>query len=93
MTEIRSINAIRANRENDNGLLSPIEALQDAIADIEAGETKCQSILILALDRGEDETCFDIKFNSSNLKSSEMLALLECMKARVLTMMNFIAEP
>lgn len=86
---VRSINAARANREDDNTLLSPIEALQDAIARIEDGQP-VDKLLILTLDTSDDQ--FSAGFQACNIKASEMLALLEVVRTKVLISMNYIPE-
>jgi hypothetical protein len=90
MAEVRSLNALRANRENDNSLLTPLECLEDAAADIRSGQRKCQKLLILCLDAGDDGMAYALSFFASNMKSSEMVALCEAMKARTLRNMDLI---
>jgi len=88
--EVRSINAIRADRENDNTLLSPVECLEDAAEDLRSGKTKCDKLLVLRLNTGDDGSSYDVGFNASNLRSSEMLALMEVAKAILLAGMGVI---
>jgi len=88
--EVRSINAIRADRENDNTLLSSVECLEDAAEDLRSGKTKCDKLLVLRLNTGDDGSSYDVGFNASNLRSSEMLALMEVAKAILLAGMGVI---
>lgn len=83
MAEIRSINALRADRENNNSLVTPVECLRDAIADLESGERQANKALVLLLNAGDDGT-YDFGFLASDLRSSEMVALLEVVKTYVL---------
>ena len=92
MGEVQSINVARADRENDNTLLSPVECLEEAAREIRSGEKRCTSVLVLRLDAGEDGDCYDIGFSACNLRSSEMLSLLEVAKTRVLSGMGFLED-
>ena len=92
MTHARPINALRANRKNDNKLLSPEECLQDALADLSEGKVKATSALVLLLDSGDDGRSYGVHFRACRLKSSEMLSLLEVAKVEVLKSMNYIPE-
>lgn len=86
MAEVRSINALRAERAGDNSLLSPVECLQDAVADLESGERKANKALILLLD--DEDGAYNFGFRASNLRSSEMIALLEKVKMHVAMLMS-----
>lgn len=86
--EIRSLAAARADRENDNGLVSPAEMLRDAARALDAGEETATSALVLFLDAGVDGETYDVNFRASNMRCSEMLALLEVAKRNVLTAMG-----
>jgi len=85
--EIRSINALRAEREDDNTLLSPVEALQDAIADIQDPKNTHKPTKLVIIGLNNDES-YDVSFWLSNIKASEVLALLEYMKADMLDCMR-----
>lgn len=87
MTEIVSINTIRAIKNNDNTLLSPAECLDEAAREIRSGERNCDKILVLSLDTQDDN--YHVGFYASNLKSSEVVALLEAAKLRFLRDMGF----
>ena len=88
MAELRSINALRAVRENDNSLLSPVECLDDAAEDLRLGEVKADKVLVIALN--SKDGAYDIRWWSSNLLSSEMVALAEAFKMRALKNMDLI---
>jgi len=88
MTEVRSINALRADRENNNSLLSPIECLEDAAEDLRAGIKTPDKLLVLGLDTKEDG--YRLSFWACNLRSSEIVALCEAMKMRVIRDMDLI---
>lgn len=88
MTEIIPINALRADRENDNGLVSPREMLMDAIAAIDGGRQTPNKALTVLLDTGTAEGVYDFKFFASDMTASEMVALCEALKFRLLTMMR-----
>lgn len=86
MAEIRNINALRADRENDNTLLSPADCLQDAAEDIRLGNLQCDGLLLIALDRTNGG--FSFRYRCSNMRTSEIVALLEVMKAKALSYMQ-----
>lgn len=90
--EIRSIAALRADRENDNSLISPIECLEDAAQDIRMGKRVCQKLLVITLDQGEDGRDFKVGFYASNLRASEIVSITEVMKIRALKFMGCIPE-
>lgn len=85
MGEVRSINALRADREKDNTLLSPIECLEDAAADLRSGDRSCNKLLVLMLDADEGDKKFHyVGYHASHLRLSECVALLEIAKHRFL---------
>lgn len=90
MAEVRPFSSIRAAREHDNSMHTPVDCLRDTIADIEAGEITPSSVLVLGLDRGQDGESFRITWAAANLRSSEMLAVLEAAKARILAEMGYV---
>lgn len=91
MVEIRSINALRANKENDNSLLSPVECLEDAIQDIKSGNRKCDKLLVLMLnsDKENGGGGYEVGFAASDMKTSEMISLMEAAKYIFLQRMGF----
>jgi len=93
MAEIRSLNALRAARQDDNRLVTPVEVLEDAAEDIRNGKTKATSLVAVALDAGESGEEYEIELWTANMKSAEILALLEVAKTAVLRHMKFIPEP
>lgn len=77
------LNKIRA--ETDNRLVDPADLLRQAADEIERGEEPATSVLVLRLDSDGDS--YDTGWWAANLKSSEMIALMEFTKARLLNMM------
>lgn len=91
--EVRSFNAARADRENDNALLSPAECCEDAANDIRSGKTPCDKLLVLRLrTTGDNGDEYHVGFNACNMRSSEMLALLEVAKVEVMKCMGYIDD-
>lgn len=84
-----NLNVERAIREQDNRLVSPIETLEDYAAEIATGDEAPSRLLILGLKENEDGT-FELSHRASNLRASEMLALLEMAKVNVLAQMGMI---
>jgi hypothetical protein len=88
--DVVSFNIERAVREDDNTLLSPADCLEDALREVKSGERECDGLLILTLDRSEGRFC--IGNYACNVKSSEMLAMMEVFKSVALTDMGYIPE-
>lgn len=58
----------------DNRSLSPIQALEWAIKDIQSGERACNRLLIITLDDTNGQ--YHSGYYAANIKQSEILALL-----------------
>ena len=84
-----NMNAERAKALDDNRLLSPVDCLKDAIRTLEDGEP-CHSLMVISLDKGDDDKDYRVGYWASHLSSSEMLSLLETAKIAVLQQMNII---
>lgn len=87
MTTPINFNAARAQKHNDNGLLSPIDLLEDmarhlreqAAADPSA---KLPNAAIVILLTSDDDGLYFVRTDRSNLRNSECIALVEVAKAR-----------
>jgi hypothetical protein len=88
MTRPTNINVQRAIRANDNRLVSPAEMLTDALTDIESGTVQPTRAMVLFWEEDEEGEGFSTEFYASNLKGSEMLALLDMIRARILHQMG-----
>lgn len=88
MAEITSLGTARAARNRDNRLYTPIECLEGAAEDLRTGDFLCNKLMVLVLD--DADGAYASRFYACNLKSSEQLALLEAMKARVLKDMGYM---
>lgn len=64
-----------------------MECLLDCAEDIRSGAIKCDKLLILRVDAGDDK--FNVGYNAANIKASEILAALECAKAQILQEMGY----
>lgn len=82
----------RALRADDNRLVTPVDILRQAIADIENGQEAPTSAMVLFWERGsaEDDAAFSTMHYAANLSGSERIALLEMIKARVLAQMGLM---
>jgi len=69
MSEVISL----GKHTQNNTLITPIQALQDIIRDIESGKLDCNKLLILSVKA--DEQNFKWNFYASNIKVSEMMSL------------------
>jgi hypothetical protein len=87
MTEVTSLGARRAVEAGDNRLWTPVECLHDVIREIENGTVSANGVLVLHLTK--TDTTFDVGYSSSNIKSSEMLAMLEIAKQVILEEMGY----
>lgn len=85
--DIPSLSAIRALKTQDNRLWSPVDCLRDCIKDIESGETPTEKLLILRINA--QDLKFNVGYNAANIKASEILAALECVKAQILQEMGY----
>lgn len=88
MGEVRSLNAIKASREDDNTLLTVKEMLLDIVADIDAGMLSPNKAFLIMV-RDEDGG-YDLNWGACNARSSEMIAMCEVAKAELLAAMGFI---
>lgn len=84
---VTSLGAARALAAGDNRLWSPVDCLRDAIKDIEGGERPANKLIVLRINA--DDTQFDVGYSSANIKASEMLAAIECLKIQILQEMGF----
>lgn len=83
MTNITDIGAFRVERVTDNKALRPADILRAALTDIESGAEAPQRMMILHWSE-HDENGFSTNWYSANLHSTEMLALMEMVKATLL---------
>lgn len=71
--------AYLADSLNDNKLISPKQTLLNVLDDLRDGR-KCEKLLVICVD---DTAGLDLSFYASNLKYSEMLAILSRMQHSV----------
>lgn len=88
MGEVRSLNAIKADRENDNTLLSPKEMMLDVVADIDAGKLAPTKAIVITLDDADGS--YALNWHTCNARCSDMIAMAEVMKAMLLSQMGYI---
>ena len=79
MANLKNLSEERAKRATDNADLTPVDTLRMALADIEAGKIAPTSLMVLHVKRYGDE--FDSGWFSANLDSSQMIAIMEIVKA------------
>ena len=90
MGEIRSINAIRADRENDNTLLSPRDLMFDVVADIDDGTVSPTKAFVIVVDDADGQ--YRLNWFASNAKASEIISMCEAAKIHMLKAMGFIPD-
>lgn len=89
---VRSLNAARATLTNDNSLVSPLEMLECAARELRAelrddsSPPPNKAVLLLLND---EDGRYDVHFYGSNIRNSEMIALLEVMKASFVKRMGY----
>jgi len=83
-----SLAAARALKARDNTLWTPAECLVDCFEDIQSGKAPCDKLLIVRVDTLDEK--FNIGYHCANMKASEILAALECVKAQILHEMGYI---
>jgi hypothetical protein len=87
---IQSLGAMRAEREQDNRLWSPIECLEEAIRDLKSGEMSCTGLVILFVDQGnEEKPVFTVNNYAANIRASSIITAFEAAKVRLLADMGY----
>lgn len=86
MSDITHLNNVRATQENDNSLESPAELLRRLADEIERGERKIDKMMVLSLEHSEG--AYLSSWCASNIRSSEMISLLEVSKVGVFRSMG-----
>lgn len=79
MGNVRSINA----HKNDAALMTPTDALREALSDIQKGIITPNKLIVVALD--DTDGMYSTRFVQANMKMSEIVALLEVMKHNIIT--------
>lgn len=74
MSDVRSLNAERAIRQDDNSLWTPEDCLRDVIADLRDGKIEPTAVLVLLLDA--DDGKYDFSFRAANLTGTQQIALM-----------------
>lgn len=87
-----NLNALRAQKTNDNCHISTLENLKEIVRQIEEGEIEePQHSMIIGLNtvgkNGEEK--FDAQYWAAQIKNSQMVSLLECIKAMVIADMGY----
>lgn len=86
--------AFLSDKVNDTRFSTPETVLLDALQEVREGKRKNEKCLVLWLDQGDEkEQSFRVSFVNSGLKTSEIVALCECMKARCFAMMGYVNGP
>jgi hypothetical protein len=88
MADVHNLNAARADKAQDNTLLSPADCLEDALQEVRSGVRVCDKLVVLTLDTTGDG--YGMGYYASNIKASEIIALCEATKARMLRLMGII---
>jgi len=90
MGEVRSLNAIKASRQDDNTLLTVKELLLDMVADIDAGTlSPTKAFLIFVNDTDGN---YELNWGACNAKSTDMIAMCEVAKTELFAAMGFIPK-
>ena len=87
MSEVVSLGLARS--KDNNALITPVELLRIALSEVENGDEAATSVMVIRLNRGEENDLFDTGWWASNLSSSEMVALIEAVKIGLLRDMGY----
>lgn len=77
----------KAKRVTRNDEWSVEDCLLDAIEDVRSGKRKANAVLVLFLDNGDER--YDTGWQAANVSGSQMVALMEAVKATILRDMGF----
>ena len=71
---------------NDNSRITVRDALQNAAQDLDVGELLAEGCFLIFLNttRNGEKGYFDLRFYAANMLTSEMIAVTETMKAKLL---------
>lgn len=84
---VTSLGAVRADKNADSRHWTAVECLEEAIRMVKAGEFK-QKVIVVSLDTDDDS--FTIDFLAAHISASQVVALSECLKARILAHMGYL---
>ena len=82
MSDVVNLNTERAKSEDNNTLCTVEEFLEDIYKEERASEEKSTKAIYLALDDSDDS--YAVSYRMSNITLSEMVALLEVIKNRII---------
>lgn len=85
MSDVVDLRREKAKRATRNDEWSVEDCLVDALEDVRAGERPADGVLILFLDRADAENNqYSTGWQASNLRSTDIIALMEVVKATLL---------
>ena len=84
---VKSLSTARALASGDNRLWTPVDCLRDCISDIESGTRPADKLVIMRIV--VDDNRFDVGYSSANIKASEMVAAIECLKLQIMQEMGY----
>lgn len=86
MADIENLSIKRAIRAQDNRLVTPLDVMLDAASEIKSGVQNPNKAFVILLK--DDDECFNWQTYRSNIKTSEAIALLDIVKAQLLSRMR-----
>lgn len=78
-----------ADLRDDNRLITPEGTLLDALDQLQRGSKRAEKLVVVFLDTRPNGERYSVNYLASNITGSEMVALLETLKACVLRDMGF----
>lgn len=87
---IKSLAAARAEKENDNRLISPKDQLKEALHDIETGEIAPTKLMIVYVD--DTDGSYTTGYYLSNAKATEAIAMCEATKISLFASMGYLDD-
>lgn len=82
---------LMADHSNSARHISPEQVLEEALRRLRSGEWKASQLMVIALNNGDGE--FDFDWLQAGMRTSEIVALLEVVKASTLALMDVIGRP
>lgn len=83
--KVTSLGLHRALKSADNRLWGPVDCLQDCLNDVK--DKPCDKLVIIRINTQGD--VFDVGYHAAQIKASEILAALECLKIHILQEMGY----
>ena len=75
-----------ADKSDNNAMITPLQLVKDVAKQIENGEIQGTSAIVILLDAPDFD--YNWRYFLSNLRVSQMVSLLECVKSHGIDILN-----